>query len=174
MSTDAAAQLAMTANVATLIVLARWLFVPWSRRQNLATALLPLVAIHTGRTVALQLYSAQANGFDVTDSTRNEIVWGDVAGAALAVVTLILLWLAPRYARPVAWVLVVATVVDLANALIEGIRESLLGKATDVSWLILTFYVPLLWVSIGLIAWLLATRSGPVGRAPVADEGGRH
>ena len=163
MSTDAAAQLAMTINLVTLVVLAVWRFVPWSRERSLAGALTPLVAIHTGRTVALQLYSSQANGFDVSDSTRNEIIWGDFAGAVLAIVTLVLLWLAPRYVRPVAWALVVITVVDLLNALIEGIREELLGKATDVSWLILTFYVPLLWVSIGLVAWLLATRRGDVG-----------
>ena len=39
---------------------------------------------------------------------------------------------------------------------------SLKLRVADVSWLILTFYVPLLWVSIVLAAWLLVTRRGPV------------
>ena len=53
----------------------------------------------------------------------------------------------------------IATVIDLANALIGGLGADLLELATDVSWLILTFYVPLLWVSTGLITWLLITRN---------------
>ncbi len=158
MSTDAAAQLAMTVNFATLVVLAVWKYVPWSRERPLTVAAWPLVAIHTARTVALQLYSSQANGFDVSDSTRNEIIWGDFVGAGLALITLLTIWLAPRYLRPVASLLIVVTVIDLANALVEGVREELLGKATDVSWLILTFYVPLLWVTIGLLGWLVLTR----------------
>jgi hypothetical protein len=37
----------------------------------------------------------------------------------------------------------------------HGIREDLFDKAADVSWLILTFYVPALWVSVVLVAWRL-------------------
>lgn len=160
MNTEIAAMLAMSLNFVTLVVVSLWLFVPWARRTTFTRALTPLVIVHTGRTVALQLYSSQANGFDITDSVRNAIVWGDQLGYLLALLTLVALWRVPRFVRPLAWALVVATVVDLANALIQGIRADLLGKATDVSWMILTFYVPMLWVSIGLIAWLL------IGRRP--------
>ena len=173
MSTESAAQLAMTVNFVTLVVLALWRYVPWSRERPLTVAATPLVAIHTARTIALQLYSSQANGFEVSDGTRNEIIWGDFVGAVLALATLLTIWLAPRYLRPIASLLVVVTVIDLANALIEGIREELLGKATDVSWLILTFYVPLLWVTIGLLGWLILTRrGGPIGPA-TATRGGQ-
>ncbi len=159
MSTAAAAQLAMTINFITLIILAVWRFAPWSAGRSLVDAMWPLVAIHTGRTVALQLYSSQANGYDISDGVRDQIIWGDQLGAVLAVATLLALWKAPALVRPAGWALVIVTVIDLANALVAGIRNDLLGEATDVSWLILTFYVPLLWVSIGLIAWLLATRA---------------
>ena len=166
MDTGTAAQLAMAANFATLIVLAVWRYVPWARERSVTDALVPLVAFHCARTVALQLYSAQGNGFEVSDSVRNQIVWGDQLGALLAIATLACLWVAPRAVRPIGWLLVVATVVDLANALIAGIREELLADATDVSWMILTFYVPGLWVSIGLITWLLATRAHELTAAP--------
>ena len=166
MDTASAAQLAMTASFATLIILAVWRYVPWARSRSITDALVPLVAFHCARTVALQLYSAQDNGFDVSDSVRDQIIWGDQLGAALAIATLVCLWAAPRAVRPVGWLLVVATVIDLANALIAGIREELLADATDVSWMILTFYVPGLWVSIGLIAWLLATRADELTAAP--------
>ena len=166
METGAAAQLAMSANFVTLIVLAVWRFVPWARTRSPVDALTPLVAFHGGRTVALQLYSAQANGYDISDGVRDQIVWGDQLGALLAIVMLVCLWRAPKLARPVGWALVVATVIDLANALVAGIRNDLLAEATDVSWLILTFYVPGLWVSIGLVAWLLATRAGELTVEP--------
>ncbi|MGI9607866.1 MAG: hypothetical protein ACR2P0_17190 [Acidimicrobiales bacterium] len=157
MSTGAAAQLAMSLNFITLIVLAVWRFAPWARSRSLVEALAPLVAIHAGRTIALQLYSAQEAGFAISDSVRNQIIWGDQLGAVLAIATLITLWRAPRFAPMMAWILVAATVIDLSNALIAGIRHDLLAEATDVSWMILTFYVPLLWTSIALVAWLLIT-----------------
>ncbi|MDH4118999.1 MAG: hypothetical protein OEW30_16580 [Acidimicrobiia bacterium] len=167
MSTDAAAQLAMTLNFVTLIVLAAWLYVPWARRRSLVAALTPLVAVHTGRTVALQLFSSQAAGYPISDALRDEIVWGDQLGFVIALLTLVALWRAPKLARPLTWLLVVATVVDLANALIGGLAEEILGAATDVSWLILTFYVPLLWVTTGLMAWVLLTnRVSPAESTP--------
>ena len=163
MSTTAAAELAMSLNYATLIVLALWRFVPWARAQPLVNVLWPLLAVHTARTVALQLYSAQANGLDISDSVRNQIVWGDQVGAVLALLTLVALWVRPSVVRLLGWALVTATVIDLGNALVQGIRHDLLADATDVSWLVLTFYVPTLWVSIALVAWLLATRHAELG-----------
>lgn len=172
MNTEIAAQLAMTFNFATLAVLAVWLFVPWARAQHVVVALTPLIVVHTARTVALQLYSSQANGYEISDRVRDEIVWGDQLGFALALVTVVLLWRAPALARWSGWALVAATVVDLANALVRGIENDLLGKATDTSWLILTFYVPLLWVTIALAAWLLATRGRELGAAPGSRDAG--
>jgi hypothetical protein len=61
-------------------------------------------------------------------------------------------------AIPLAWVFVAATVIDLTNAAVMGIRQDPFDKAADVSWLILTFYVPALWVSVVLVAWRLWTR----------------
>lgn len=78
----------------------------------------------------------------------------------LALTTLYALRFRPRLAIPLAWVFVVATVVDLANAAVQGIREDLFDKAWDVSWLILTFYVPALWVSVVLVAWRLRRGEG--------------
>jgi hypothetical protein len=52
-----------------------------------------------------------------------------------------------------------ATVVDLGNALVLGLREDLFARASGVSWLILTFYVPAFWVTTGLVVWQLLTRT---------------
>lgn len=152
MNTEVAAQLAMTLNFATLIILALWKFVPWSRSKSLHDALTPLVIVHTGRTIAFQLFSAQANGYEISNGVRDQIVWGDQLGALLAIATLLALWRWRSAVPALAWLLVVLTVLDLGNALLAGIRDGLLGAATDVSWMILTFYVPMLWVTIGLVA----------------------
>jgi hypothetical protein len=120
----------------------------------------PLLWIHAFRYVALQLFSAQAFGFAIPGRTRNQIVDGDLIGMGLALATLYALRLQWRIAIPLAWVFVAATVLDLGNAAVMGIREGLFDKAADVSWLILTFYVPALWVSVVLVAWGLWTRRG--------------
>lgn len=67
-------------------------------------------------------------------------------------------------AIPLVWVFVAATAVDLVNGSIGGMREGALGQASGVTWLILTFYVPILYTSLGLIVWqLLHRRREPLG-----------
>src|SRR5207247_645930 len=43
---------------------------------------------------------------------------------------------------------------------IGGIRERLFGAASGVTWFILSFYVPVIIVSLGLLVWQLYTRRG--------------
>ena len=158
-SLDVASMIAMSLSFVALGLLAWTEVWPRVRGSSAARALVPLLWVHAGRHVALQLYSAQAHGFDVSDSVRNQIAYGDLAGMLLALLCLAgLHWRWPAV-RTLLWVFVVVTVADLANALRGGLVEDLLGKATDVSWLILNFYVPALWITVGLVAVILVTRS---------------
>jgi hypothetical protein len=50
------------------------------------------------------------------------------------------------------------TVIDLLNGTVAGLNEQIFEKAFGVTWMILAFYVPLLWVSLGLIVWQLYSR----------------
>jgi hypothetical protein len=156
----AAALVAMLLSFVVFATAAAWYAVPWMRAVGLAAAITPLLWIHAFRHVALQLFSAQAFGFAIPDRIRDQIVYGDLIGMTLALATLYALHYRSRVAIPLAWVFVVATVLDLSNAAVMGIREHLFDKATDVSWLILTFYVPALWVSVALIVWRLWTWRG--------------
>lgn len=157
MSLMSAAMLAMLVSFVAYITAAAWYAVPRLRTVSLAAAVTPLLWIHVYRYVALQLFSAQLTGFGISNVGRNEIVFGDVIGALLALATLHAFRHAWRFAVPLAWVFVAATVIDLGNAAFVGVREGLFDKATGVSWLILTFYVPALWVSVALVAWQLLT-----------------
>jgi hypothetical protein len=62
----------------------------------------------------------------------------------LALATLYALRHRWRGAVALAWVLVAATVVDLGNAAVRGLREQLFAEAEGWSWFILTFYLPAL------------------------------
>src|SRR5262249_9129587 len=115
---------------------------PWLKTRPWPEALTPLLAVHLFRHVALQLFSAQRFGFDISNAGRNEIAYGDLAGMTLALLALALIRFGSTLWKLLTWLFVVATVVDLGNALVVGLREDLFARASGVSWLILTFYVP--------------------------------
>ncbi len=46
----------------------------------------------------------------------------------------------------------------MINATGRGIGENALESAEALPWIILTVYVPLLWVSLALLVWQLVSR----------------
>jgi hypothetical protein len=160
MNPTAAALLTTALSFVAYGLLAAWHLVPWLRTQGRAAALVPLLWVHAFRHVALELFSAQRAGFAVPDDLRDAIAYGDLVGMALAVFALAALRAGSRFTVPLIWVFVVASVLDLVNALAGGVRAGMMDTAHDVPWLILCFYVPALWVTLGLIVWQLVTRRG--------------
>src|SRR5438552_3898924 len=104
------------------ITLAIQLVGPWMNRQRLAVALSAPLWVHALRHIALQIFSAQRFGFNISDPVSAEITWGDVAGACLALAVVWLLFVRSPLARIVVWVFDVETVLDLLNATVMGIR----------------------------------------------------
>jgi hypothetical protein len=153
-----AAALASVLSFVVFAIMAVLHVAPWLAARQRAEALTPLLWVHAFRYVALQIYSAQQFGFAVSDAARDQIATGDVICMALAVTSIVALHYRVRIAAVLVWALVAATIVDLVNATIAGVREQLFATAAGLTWLILTFYVPLLWVSIGLIVWQLYSR----------------
>jgi hypothetical protein len=153
-----AAVLASILSFIMFAVMAVMYVAPWLATKPRAEALTLLLWVHAFRHVALQIYSAQQFGFAVSDGARDQIATGDVTCMALAVMSIIALHYRVRMTPVLVWVLVAATISDLVNATIAGTREQLFATASGLTWLILTFYVPLLWVSTGLIIWQLYSR----------------
>ena len=142
---------------------AAWYVVPWLRAQPRAEALVALLWIHAFRHIALQIFSAQKSGFAVSDGTRDRIAAGDVIGMILALATIIALRRRARVAVALAWVLAAETLYDLVSSTLAGVAEQLFDTASGVTWMILTFYVPVLWISLALIVWqLIARRNEPL------------
>ncbi|HYW26449.1 MAG TPA: hypothetical protein VE953_19915 [Terriglobales bacterium] len=162
MSLTGAGLIAMAFSFLTYILLAAWYVAPWMRRQTLAVALSVPLWVQVLRYVALQIFSAQHFGFRISDALANEIAWGDVAGAILALAALWLLRARSRVAVVVVWVFVVETALDLLNATVGGIREKAFESASATTWLILSFYTPLLWVTVALVVWRLVTQTRKV------------
>ena len=109
--------------------MARWYVAPWLRTLERSAALVPLVWIHVFRYVALQSFSAQRDGFPISNGGVRDIVGGDVAGAIIAFATLVALRYRPRVAVPLAWLLVAETTIDTAINIRGGIHENLMGAA---------------------------------------------
>ena len=155
MTPTLAALLALTLSFAVMVAAAAWYVVPWLKVAEWTTGVTALLWVHAFRYVALQIFSAQLFGFAVSDTGRNEIAYGDVITALLAVGAIGTLRYGKRLAMPILWLFVAVAALDLVNSTIVGMREQLFASASGVTWLILTFYVPLLWVSLALLVWRL-------------------
>ena len=158
MTLPSAAAVASLLSFALCVIVAVLYVAPWLGTQQRADALAPLLWVHAFRHVALQIFSAQQFGFAVSDDARDQIAGGDVIGMILAVAAIVALHYRVPAAPLLVWVFVAETAFDLVNSTIAGIREQLFASASGVTWLILTFYVPLLWASLGLVAWQLHAR----------------
>ncbi len=158
MTQTSAGILAMMLSFVAFIAAAAWHVAPWLLRQSRADALIALLWVHAFRHVAAQIISAQKAGFAVSDSLRDSILYGDLVGMVLALLAIAALRSRAGIAIPLVWLFVAATALDLVTGSIGGMREGALGSAVGVTWLILTFYVPLLYTSLGLIVWQLMRR----------------
>jgi hypothetical protein len=166
---------AMLTSVVVCIVLAKWYFVPWSNHVPRRDALLVLLWIHMPRYVTLILFSAQHDGYPISNRAALEAVVGDVAGAAIALAAIVSLHVLPSQHRQVgawiSWFLVVETAIDIVAGIARKAHEPLWGKASGVTWLILDFFIPALMVSIPLLVWqLIARQREPLSGSIVAPQ----
>jgi hypothetical protein len=165
----AAALIAQVISFAVFITAAVWYAAPWMKGRPLEHALPALLWVHVFRNIAMQVFSARKFGFAITVGLARQIAWGDVADAVLALACLWLLRYRSRWARPLLWVFVAETVIDLANGTVQGIHQMAFTTASAVTWVILNIYVPLLWVTVVLVAWRLARGAQAVPAEAKAD-----
>src|SRR5262249_15751911 len=137
-----------------------WYVVPWLKGVGRARALTAFLWVPLFRYRALQAISAQKSGFPISDGGLAEIVVGDVVGAVIALVTIAALRHRARLAIPLAWFLVAETTYDTVSNIRGGVHENLMGAASGVTWMILGFYVPMVVISLVLMAWQLYARRG--------------
>ena len=160
MTPEIAIYLVQALNLFAFLTIALWFGVPRLRKLGRVDALMALVSVHLGRTLALQIYASQAAGMHVPDGFRDRVVIGDLAGWLLAIIILFCLRFGSRLSVPLIWLLIFETVLDLGSSTVEGIRDGVIGSASGTTWLIVAFYLPVMQVSLGLTVWQLMTRRG--------------
>lgn len=143
-------------------LIAIWYVVPWLKKLGRAEALIALSWFHIFRYISPYIFLAQRDGYPISNVAAAQIMIGDLAGAAIALVAIILLRRRLRLGLVLSWLLVVETIVDFAVGARQRIIEPRAGP-TGVWWLILTFFAPMILVSLPLMVWqLYARRSEPL------------
>jgi hypothetical protein len=155
-----AAALARTLSLITFTLAALWYAVPWLRTRGRADALILLLWVHAFRHVALHLVSAEPSGTPISDPGIDRIIYGDVVAMILAVTAIAALRRRSRWSIPLVWLFVAETAADVASAVGVILRGHVPGSANGLSWLVRSFYVPLVLVSFVLIVWQLLARRG--------------
>jgi hypothetical protein len=140
-------------------LVAWWWAWPRLKAMRFADALSLLLVIHCFRTTGISLM-VPAAGIDMPAQAAQEIGYGDLVAAFLALISIVALRYRPAIAVPIVWVFSVVGMLDLANAQYVGIQFNLLEHTLGPGWYIVTYYVPLLWVTHILIVLLLVKRRG--------------
>jgi len=160
-----AANLARLFSLVLYVLLARWYVIPWLRSHTRADALILLLWVHAFRYVALHLVDAQSAGYAISDALRDRIIYGDIVAMVLAVAAIAALRARSRLSIPLVLLLVAETATFIASLILGRGREEISAVATGINWLVQSFYVPLVPVTLGLIIWQLISRR----REPLAS-----
>lgn len=137
----------------TLIMV--WYIVPRLSKRPRLQALLPLVLLHTFRTVGLVFLFPQVMGGALPPGFAIPAAYGDLLTTGLALLAAFMLRFRPGLALPFVWLFNLVGITDLLFAMYEGAVTGLPFFHLGVAWFLLTLYVPLLLVSHVIIFWVL-------------------
>ncbi|HTK90890.1 MAG TPA: hypothetical protein VL948_11600 [Verrucomicrobiae bacterium] len=143
-------------------LLARWYVWPSLVTLPLRRALMPLLFVHATRYIGLVFLVPTVVPPGVPTAFAKPAAYGDLLAALLAVVALLALRGDWPGALPVAWLVNVVGVIDLINALFQGVRSGVsLGAA---------YYIPIAAVPVLLIThammFVLLGKGRRAGRMP--------
>ena len=118
-----------------------------------------LLIPHLFRFIALEIYSALENG-NAGGSVEiyTTLIYGDVATAVLAIISVWALKLSWSFTKPIVWTTIIFGVLDQILAAYSVLSTGVGETISDLTWFSFAFFVPLLWVSSVLLIWQLWTR----------------
>ena len=156
--------------IAWSIVTARYIW-PELRLRPRAEALRPLLILHSFRFVGLAFLVPGVVSADLPTAFAHGAAYGDVIAATLAM--LALLSLPYRIGIGIAWVFNLWGSADLLNAFYQAGHAGLVPGQLGVTYFFPTFIVPLLFITHGLVFWILVQhemnpQSGKI-RAPRSE-----
>jgi hypothetical protein len=147
-------------SIVTYAIIAWWYVVPRLNKLDKRQALTALLWVHVFRYVVLYLYVARREGYGISDRALTELVVGDLTGAAIAAVAIILLRLRSRVGVWLTALVVAASLADMVGGIYVRSSEPPRADATGVWWLIFVFFAPLILISLPLMIWQFYVRRG--------------
>lgn len=148
----------------TYTLIAVWYVVPHLSMQPRVQALLPLVLLHTFRTVGLVFLLPQVTGGALPLSFAIPAAYGDLLTTGLALLTAFALRFRPGLALPLVWLFNLVGITDLLFAMGKGAMVGLPFFHLGVAWFLLALYVPLLLVS-HILVFRFLLRAAPLAQA---------
>ena len=139
-------------------LVAVWYWWPGLLRLGTVEALTPLLLLHVSRTLGLTVLVAGVTDPSLPRSFAVPVAYGDLAAAALALLTIVALRRRLPVWTIVAWVFTVEGIADLLNAFIQGYRIDVSSYELGATWFIFTVLVPALLVTHVMIAMILIRR----------------
>jgi hypothetical protein len=147
-----------TATIVTYALAAKWYVWPRLAVLPRAAALVPLLLIHTLRTLGLTVIVPAVTDPNLPRSFSVPLAYGDLIATALAFLAIAALRLRWPFAIALVWVFNLEGTLDLLNAIVQGIAANATQYQLGAAWFIPTYAVPLLWVSHALIFMVLFRR----------------
>src|SRR5256886_16755217 len=123
------------------VLVARWYVAPRLATMPLSAALQPLLLHHATRTLGMTLLVSAVVGPGVPRAFANQVAYGDLIAAVLALVSIAALRARASYAIPLVWIFNIEGFVDLLNALTQGIRLNVATPALGAAWYIPTYEI---------------------------------
>jgi hypothetical protein len=142
-------------SIITYSLIAWWYVVPRLRMLERGEALTALLWVHVFRYIVLYLYIARREGYASSDVAAAELVIGDLAGALIAAMGIVLLRLHSRLGLVCSALVIIASIADVAGGAYLRSTEPPRADAVGVGWLIFIFFAPLIVGSLPLIIWQL-------------------
>jgi hypothetical protein len=147
-------------SIVTYAFIAWWYVAPGLRKLDKRQALTALLWVHVFRYVVLYLYVARGEGYGISERALTELVVGDLTGAAIAAVAIILLRLRSPVGVWLTALVVAESLADMAGGIYVRGSEPPRADATGVWWLLFVFFAPLILISLPLMVWQLYVRRG--------------
>jgi hypothetical protein len=128
-------------------LIAWWYWAPRMARLSLPEALTPLLLLHLSRTLGLMMLVPTVVDPKLPRDFATPAGYGDLIAAGLAMASIVALRTRLRVAPAVVWVFSLEGIVDLANAIVRGVRIDLPRFHLGPAWFIFTVLVPALLVT---------------------------
>jgi hypothetical protein len=149
--------------IAVYGLIAWWYVAPSLNKLPRVQALTAILWVHVFRYCVLYIFVARREGYAISDVASTELVVGDLIGALLAMVAIVLFRLRSPLGLAATWLVVIATVGDFVIGFYTRQIEPPRGDAAGAWWLIFVYFAPAVLVSLQLLIWQLVSRR----RAPL-------